>query len=524
LFDALIVGSGPAGTFSAFGLRGRRVGLIDVGHEPDLEAVPAGSLSEIRDGRTDLFDLLIGDSFQGLCNISGGELSLKLKAPHMNYIVRGAGTLFPHRSTNFAATVSYAKGGLANAWGAGLYRFNDDDLSEFPISASDLSPLYDELTEHIGVSGANDDLVPFFGDDPNLQPPLKELRLASTLLNRYSRQRERFNSEGMYLGRPRLGVLTQHHRGRSPYQYDAAEFFRPLNPAIYNPAYTLNELRDAGGLEYLPHRFVERYEEAEGHVTLHVRNLQSQTVETLKGRYLFLAAGTLNTARLVLASQRDRSIRLPILDNPMSCLPIFDWRAIGNSDSPPVTSLAQLNMIVQDGDSGEALQGSIYGGAAPLRSDILFKMPLTIGGNVEWLRMMSPATLLVMLFHGGVARRENFVRLSGSGTIEIRCEPERRNAAGALLARLFRRLGFVTSAALCQYPELGTGLHYAGSLPMRSDPGPMETDRYARLSSGKRIFVSDGACFSALPAKNLSLTIMANALRIARNVRQNLLD
>ena len=67
-------------------------------------------------------------------NITGGKRSLKLKAPLMEYVVRGMESLFPHSARGFVATVSFAKGGLANAWGAGLYRFSDEDLTSFPFS------------------------------------------------------------------------------------------------------------------------------------------------------------------------------------------------------------------------------------------------------------------------------------------------------------------------------------------------------------------------------------------------------
>jgi choline dehydrogenase-like flavoprotein len=36
-----------------------------------------------------------------------------------------------------------------------------------------------------------------------------------------------------------------------------------------------------------------------------------------------------------------------------------------------------------------------------------------------------------------------------------------------------------------------------------------------RLFGTRLVFVADGACFAALPAKNLTFTIMANAMRIA---------
>jgi choline dehydrogenase-like flavoprotein len=53
---------------------------------------------------------------------------------------------------------------------------------------------------------------------------------------------------------------------------------------------------------------------------------------------------------------------------------------------------------------------------------------------------------------------------------------------------------------------------------MRLNPGRYETGRDGALSGTTRVYVVDGAAFPGLPAKSLTFTIMANALRIARRV------
>jgi choline dehydrogenase-like flavoprotein len=50
---------------------------------------------------------------------------------------------------------------------------------------------------------------------------------------------------------------------------------------------------------------------------------------------------------------------------------------------------------------------------------------------------------------------------------------------------------------------------------MKEHAARYETDAQGRLFGYQRVYVVDGACFSGLPAKNLTFTIMANAMRIA---------
>ena len=130
----------------------------------------------------------------------------------MRFIVEEAERLSPVASATFDAVMSFAAGGLGNAWGAGLYRCNDSDLAGFPIGASDLEPFYDALTEKIGLSGADDDLGRFFGSARGLLPPLRLDANGARLLRRYRRRREKLNRAGLYVGRPRLadgaGILN----------------------------------------------------------------------------------------------------------------------------------------------------------------------------------------------------------------------------------------------------------------------------------------------------------------------------
>ena len=125
---------------------------------------------------------------------------------------------------------------------------------------------------------------------------------------------------------------------------------------------------------------------------------------------------------------------------------------------------------------------------------------------------------LLMLFYPGRQTPEGYVRLRPSGELEVQFAPEPPHLVERRLIRLLRKMGYVTHAALIQRPGSGSGLHYAGTLPMRTNPGRYETNAEGLLAGTKRVYIVDGACFSRLPAKNLTLTIMANALRIARGV------
>jgi len=523
LFDAIIVGSGPAGVFAARALRGLHVVVVDVGFKPPDSLAPSMEGSAWDSPlKTDLHDFLIGPNFEGLRNIWEPDVNLKLKSPLMSFVVKDWERLAPVQGHGFCPMVSLAKGGLANAWGAGVYRFSSEDLAEFPVALAELQPFYDQVSDHIGVSGAEDDLAVEFGLESHLLPPVRLSRLSSALLAAYERRRDKMRRAGVKVGFARLAVLTEPRGGRGAYSSDNLDFYRPHNPAIYHPSITLDELIDKGEVQYEPGRLVLCYEDRGSHVEVVARNLRSGLLERLPARSVFIAAGTLNTTRIVLESHGDYESRLPILDNPMSCVPFFHPSDIGGSLDGCNSSLAQLNVVYRDNDSGQRCQGSVFGTTGPLRSDVLFRLPFAVSSNRTLAKHLAPAMALVMLFYPAPTSSENHVRLNTQGALEIHYQAPRRGHAERSLIRAFRKLGFFSASWMCQYPPMGSSLHYAGTLPMRQVPGRYQTDRMGRLFGSSRVYVVDGACFSTLPAKNLTMTIMANAMRIATGARSQL--
>ena len=68
----------------------------------------------------------------------------------------------------------------------------------------------------------------------------------------------------------------------------------------------------------------------------------------------------------------------------------------------------------------------------------------------------------------------------------------------------------------------GGDIHYAGTLPMRDRPVLGETSSLGEVEGIDGVYVVDGACLPALPAKSHTLTIMANADRIGSAITKSL--
>jgi choline dehydrogenase-like flavoprotein len=523
MYDAIVVGSGAAGTFVALGLSGAKTLVLDAGVRFAETSSLNGNLYDLRK-RQSLFAETVGTSFEALAGMTGRELSPKVKSPLMRPVFARPPGAPDVRSAAFVPLLSYAAGGLANAWGAQVYRFDDTDLRGFPLRAADLNPFYDELTEHIGISGTEDDLARFHGSARGLQPPLELSAVGRELLDRYTHRAEDFKREGIHLGRPRLAVLSRDHGDRTACTYDNLEFFRPRLRAVFTPAFTLEELVRRSAIEYRPGYLVETYRESEDAVEVWARPFEGGEGRTFRGRKLILCLGALNTARLVLHANKDTNSRLPLVETPYLYAPLVSLRRIG-MPLEKRSFYSQLNLFYVGPLWPEPLVGMIYAVEGLLRADLLFKFPLAVQGCLAAAKYLLPAMALFQLYYPGEPHPSNTLGVDAHGNLLLRYDAPLVGGVEKHILRALRRTGYWSSPRLVHISNPGASVHYAGALPMRERPERRyETNRNGLLAGTKAVYVGDSAAFPRLPAKNLTFTIMANALRIGRALRAELVE
>ncbi len=516
--ELIIVGAGAAAAAAALELarRGHRPVVLDVGHVDESGAPRVqGNLYRYRQ-QHDSFDLHIGADYRGLAGVLTDEPTVaKLNAPRMAFVTRDAAALGPLSQQEFQAIQSFALGGLGNAWGAGLYRWISADLQDFPITLAELEPYFDTLTAEIGISGADDDLAEFFGSAAGLQPPLELSYNARRVALAYRRRRKSLRAKRIYLGRPRAGVLTAPKDGRPACDYSNLEFWQ-AQPYVYTPSVTLRKLIDAGQIDYRPGLLVQRWSETAGGVTVVAKDVRSGETVEITGQRLLLAAGAVNTARIALQSAGDLAARLPLLENPVLQIPVVLPASLGRRLDTHAFGLVQLNLVWESAAYQTILQGSLLELTAPLRAEFFGRFPLAARANLALIRHLLPAMLMLQLYFPAWVQPPSRLRLLDDGRLRIEGQPFPADPARlAPLLSALRSLGLWTHPALIQQPVTGHAIHYAGTLPMRAAPGPYQCHPSGRLHSAERVYVADSASFSNLSAKNMSLGMMANAMRIA---------
>jgi len=520
MFEVIIVGSGVSGVAAALRLvdNGIKPCIIDVGMEPCPEPEISENFYSYRE-KNDCFKLMIGEDFEGLYNLDrrNKPIPAKLTSPRMRFVLERSKELAPVNESGFNVIQSFALGGLANAWGAGLYRYNNRDLEGFPIRESDLSPYYERLTKEIGISGENDDLTPYFDRDDFLQKPLRLSANASRILKKYFRNRKKLNKKGIYVGRPRLGVLSEEKDGRKACDYSNLEFWQPDLSYIYSPSFTLRKLIQEGKVVYIKGFMVKSWSRKDN-----VLNVQADSVKEKKAAFfeckkLVLAAGAVNSAKLALSTAKDYQTKLTLLDNPALQFPFVLPGRIGSILETDAFGLTQLNFIYDSKVYNMLLHGSILEVTSPARAEFFAAFPLAAFDNLRLTRTMLPALVVMQLFLP--ASREQGALLSLDENEELKIFGKANEIGKDLITdiiKIFRILGGYTLPSLVIRVPNGHGIHYAGTLPMSDSPKSEYTcSKFGELYGEPDVFVIDGSVFPALAAKNSSFSVMANAMRIA---------
>jgi hypothetical protein len=232
-------------------------------------------------------------------------------------------------------------------------------------------------------------------------------------------------------------------------------------------------------------------------------------------RFLLVAAGCINTTRLTLRSRRGFRRPLTILDNPTLRVPLVVWRYFGEPLERSAGGLVQLNLVWDIEGGRIRTQGTILELNSPRRAEFFKAFPFPASCNVKMVKYWLPCMLGMQLYFPAHAVAPGEISLEEDGRLTIACKSF--EPSGDVLAALTRRLGMMGALT---HPKLisplppGGAMHYAGTLPMKKCPGEFECFPDGRLSGSTRVFIADGANFSHLPAKNNSLTIMANSMRI----------
>jgi choline dehydrogenase-like flavoprotein len=534
----VIVGSGATGVHFALSVlqKGYDVVILDVGYAKPPPVNPNDTFPDLKRNLSDPAAYFLGEHFESVV-YPGSESEYYTKyygfPPNKSYVFSKSPLEVAARG--FEPLLSFARGGLAEAWTAGVYPFNDAELEEFPFGYEEIEPHYAEVSRRIGIAGAPDDLARFFPCHAHLRAPLRLDTHSALLLETYERQREQLRARlRCTLGRSRVATLTGQLDGRHECMYCGRCLWGCPVEAIYAPSITLRECLAYPNCTYVPNVYVSHFEyDANGRVqSLVAESLPERTPRRFEADTFLLAAGNLSSCKIYLDSVYRHSgeiVKLTgLMDNRQVLVPFVNLRMIGKPHDPLNYQYQQLAVGIESERPAEYVHGQITTLKSTLVHPIIQSMPLDLRTATFVFRNLHASMGVVNLSFPDRRRDTNYVTLEaepGSGRSKLVIEYAPVATERTLVKTVVRRLKKLLWALGCVVPPgmvhmrpMGASVHYAGTLPMSTIPRPHTTSKYCQSHGFENLYVVDGAAIPFLPAKNLTFSLMANAVRVAETV------
>jgi choline dehydrogenase-like flavoprotein len=533
----LVVGSGPSGVhFALTALRkNRRVVMLDVGRVRPDTVLPDEDFLGLKSRLRDPAGYFLGTKFDAI-NLPGLKPGHDKEyyglPPSKDYVFDRPGQ-FSMMEDGLTPLVSFAAGGLAESWTGGSYPLNSHELSEFPFSYEDIAPHYAEVAERIGVAGGEDDLSGYFPLHDHLLSTLDLDESGARLLAAYERRRQRLNTKyKARLGRSRQAVLSRSLGERQACRYCGRCLWGCPNGAFYTPSLTLQDCLTYSNFQYIPNAFASHFQLAPSGSIEHLASYDLDSgVETRRTADAYvLACGTLSTSNLILRSvykSRKEIIRLTgLMDNRQVLAPFCNLSMLGRSYNARSYQYHQLAFGIETDAPDRYVHGQITTLKTATAHPIFRSLPLDLRSAIGVFRALRASLAVLNLNFCDWRRDQNFLTLSerkevhGWPALSIRYRPppgeaETIRTTCATARGFFRELGAPLIPGMTHIRPMGSSVHYSGTLPMSAHRRPWAVSPACQCYDIDNLFIVDGATMPFLPAKNLTFTLMANAVRVA---------
>jgi choline dehydrogenase-like flavoprotein len=516
--DDIVIGSGPAGVSAAWALikQGRNVTMLDVGEQLEKEKSDLRS----RLASIDPEDWLTDDIRSFTHSRRSGEIE-GMRPFGSDILLRDPVGFFEGRETNPSIGVlpSFAAGGFSNGWGSAILPYRQEDIMDWPASTRELDEHYGALREFMPMTGLADHLKDLF---PKLSMPMNTAlplsHQAETLLKRLETKRETLNQSGIFFGQARKAVYQACRKcGMCLYGCPYG--------VIYNATQTRDILNENAAFSYQKGFCISRLEEDDGSVRLWAFDIANREEVQFSAKRVFVACGVLPTARLLMNSLEYFNKPIAMKDSQHFFLPLLhSWKSTQAPCDEHTNSLVQLFVEIIDPECHDkTAHAQIYTFNDLYEVDMRKRFGPFANLFTPLIRQLSQRLIVAQGFlHSDYSSQIELSLITEESGQYLRME-ERINAKTKdAISRIQKKLGKLSREAgvlpLTRFGRkgiAGSSFHCGSTFPMRDRPTGLESDTLGRPAGLQRVFVVDASVLPSIPATTITLSVMANAHRIA---------
>lgn len=516
-----IIGSGLSGMAAAMALvrRGYRPTILDAGLNPDLVA------------RTLKARLTSAEPEDW--NVEDIALLKRFGPPAANGIPRKLhfGSAFPYRDADPWTSLqlkraslyrSFAFGGFSNVWGAVIQPLREKEFRCWPIGSSELTSHYTAvraLLSDFSEAGSNEYSSTAHAPGAKMGPSSQARAFYSDL----AAGRQELERRGIRFDFADLAVRTRDQDGLKGCRYCGLCLYGCPYDSIYNAGSTLSRWIRDGRVGYISGVVIGKLSPVKGCVRIEARSLADGAPESFEGSVVFVAAGLLESTRIILNSLGLYDTPLCFKHSDIFTLPIMRFRSTGGIVQEKLHTLCQLVMEIEDDAiCTDPVHLQFYGYNDLYMQLLVRKASWLATALAPVLRAMNTRLFIAFGYLHSDVSSSIKVTLSGREPAKLRLQgqpnPEARRIGRAVSRKVFEARKHIRAIPVplqLRFDLPGGGYHSGGSFPMRRTPGELEADQWGSLPSLPGVHLVEASVLPSVPASPLAFTVMANAHRIA---------
>ncbi len=522
-----VIGSGPAGISCAYALvnQGYDVTMLDAGLE--LEPQRQEVVQFLSKSKPDNWE-------KAHLNMIKEGMSLEDKGIPLKYIY---GSDFPYREADKYIPIktkgvenlpSLAKAGLSNVWGAGLLPYLPKDISNWPISIDDLAPHYEAVLSFMPLSAVKDDLELIFPLYSSSYQALHPSRQAVALMEDLRRNKSTLEARGFKFGYSRLAVRSEPSDKDPGCVYCGLCMYGCPYGLIYNTDSTLTNLKQSRNFRYIKDVVVQKLIDSNGSVRIIAQSRVNQEALEFEADKVYLACGVLPTTKILFESLEAYDRPLLIRDTQYFLLPLLRFRKTKDVAKERLHTLQQVFIELFDSEISE---NTIHLAVYTYNEMYLSLMKKRLGIFYPTLKFLVDEFIDRMLLAQG------YLHSNVSPTISVQLQKGKEGLPSKLIltanensqtqkvikkviGKLWNNRKYIRAipiSPMARIAKTGRGFHTGGSFPMKAHPSDFESDIFGRPTGFQNVHIVDATVFPSIPATKITLSVMANAHRIASN-------
>jgi len=422
---------------------------------------------------------------------------------------------------------SLALGGFSAGWGAAFLPPAESDIKDWPVSREEILEHMRECVQNISISEPVDELSKYFPSLKNNSSEVLKLSPGQSKLLRTLRGAARSSLiSPEVFGQARIMTRSENIGDLKGCNFCGHCSAGCVYDAIYKAELEVNQMQVDQQIEYLGGWNVLTINEHGSSIKMSMINEVSGEQKIVEADRLFLAAGAVNTTRIMLQSQNMSGFEATIKQTGGFLQPFVSaihypvaWPN-QNTQSNVFLEFKERKLSdrwvhVQISQPNELAMSKLGLNHANVNS-VRGKLAKFVSGN------LLVAIVNTHSDHGSkyvVRIGDDFV--NGVAQFESKqiLHPNQKSVVNVLnsrLKRIFRKKGAVALGFARQESFASVGYHFGSSFPMSANPKlPTDTDNLGRPFGWKHVHIVDTSVLPSIPGTSIGLLAMANANRIA---------